>query len=145
MAQKLLDKCQRMLRDCNLIEGESESAATLSEVVKALVSATDPTHYEFNETQTDTWARAISDLTLDRNLAVEALKLGILPSLPRYLQRYKSGHVATAGDVGWSDALISLHNFALLEEQGFPEALSQLSESDLTAIANNLARALKPG
>ena len=44
-----------------------------------------------------------------------------------------------------SDVLISLHNFALLEDKGFPEALAKLSASDLTNIATNLARALKPG
>lgn len=146
--QKLLDKCGRLLRDCNLIEDESESVtATLPELVRALIATTEPGHYEFNETQCDAWARCISDLTLDRSIAVEALRLGILPALPRFLKRYKSSHEAAAmtADISWSDTLIGLHNFALLEEKGFPEALAKLSAADMSAIALNLARALKPG
>ena len=146
--QKLLDKCGRLLRDCNLIEDESESAtATLPELVRALVATTEPGHYEFNETQCDAWARCISDLTLDRAIAVDSLRLGILPAIPRFLKRYKSSHEAAAmtADISWSDTLIGLHNFALLEEKGFPEALAKLSAADLTALATNLARALKPG
>lgn len=146
--QKLLDKLGRSLRDCNLIEDESENpTVTLNDIVRALITTTETHHYEFNETQTDSWARCLSDLTLDPSLAFQALKLGILPAIPRFLQRYKSSQESAmmAGDVSWSDTLIALHNFALIDDQGFPDALSKLSASGLTSIANNLARALKPG
>ncbi|GAX82881.1 hypothetical protein CEUSTIGMA_g10307.t1 [Chlamydomonas eustigma] len=94
--------------------------------------------------QCDSWARTVSDLTLDKNLAMEALKLGILSAISRFLHRYKSNQHAVPG-VSWADALISLHNFALLEENGFPEALAELGADDLTALATNLSKALKPG
>ena len=147
--QKLLDKLGRSLRDCNLIEDEAENPTdhSLNDIVRTLIATTEPQHYEFNETQADSWARCLSDLTLDRSFAVKALQLNILPAIPRFLQRYKSSQESAmmAGDVSWSDTLIALHNFALLEDQGFPEALAKLTPSDFTIIANNLATALKPG
>ena len=101
--QKLLDKMGRLLREVNLLddEGEESAPSTLPEIVGALVATTEPTHYEFNESQCDAWARCSSDLTTDRSLAVEALRLGILPALSRFLQRYKSSPVVMAGDVSW--------------------------------------------
>jgi hypothetical protein len=141
---KLLEKCMKMLKDCNLVTEECDDSVSLPAVVKILISTIDESHSEFTMAQCDSWARCASDLTLDKGLAVEALKLGILSAISRFLQRYKSGQNAVAG-VSWADALISLHNLALLEDSGCLEALEKLGAEDLKALATNLSKALKPG
>jgi hypothetical protein len=145
-ASKCLAQCKGLLSEVGLsAEGDNATPASVAKVVRTLLASVDPGHAELTEGQIDNWARCISDLTLDRSLAVEALRLGVLPALPRFLDRYKNKHQPVSGDVGWSDALIALHNFALLEDAGFPDALAKLAPIDLRAIAFNLARALKPG
>eukprot|EP00955_Chlamydomonas_euryale_P027208 286944-Chlamydomonas_euryale.AAC.5 len=145
-AQKQLEKCRAQLADVGIPKsGEVSGPLTVSVLVKTLLSAVDPAHATMVDDQINAWARCVSDLTLDRTLAVEALKVGLLPALPRFLELYKNNRQPVTNDVAWSDALIALHNFALLDDKGFPEALAKLAPIDLKAIATNLARALKPG
>jgi hypothetical protein len=141
MVLKLLDKCGKRLRECFLLQS---STNTLQEVIHVLLETSSESHAPLDETQISSWARCCSDLAFDRDLAIEALKLGVLPALVRYLVRYKSSPTSDLEAIeSWSDALIALHNFALLEDAGFPEALARLDSASLHAVAANLVLAIK--
>lgn len=143
-SKKLLERASKGLREAGLLQPSDAETSTVPEVVRALIATAGSSQAEtLNETQIKAWAAAVGDLASDRTLAVEALQLGILPAMPQFLQRYKGS--STQADISWSDALVGLHNLALCEDQGFPDALELLDPSDRKAIAMHLAYALKPG
>ena len=162
-APQLLEQCAGLLRECGLLSAAqhadgSAAPASLSHIVDCLITSTAPEHAELDSAQVGAWARCLSDLTQLNELAEQALQQGVLPALPRYLQRYKSNPPPAAAPVpvltartpvpkdgAWADALLSLHNFALLQDKGFTDALGKLQQPDLEAIAANLALALQPG
>ena len=83
-AKKLLERSAKALQEAEPPLLGDDDGPSLSDIVSTLVASASA----LNEDQAAAWARACSDITLDRGLAIQALDLGILPALPRFLQRF---------------------------------------------------------
>ena len=116
---KNIERAYELLTDTSLLH-ESEQCSVHS-VCRGLANSVAPNAAGMDNTQIESWARAISDLTLDRTGAEMAIKLGALQSIINFLKRYKSSEdLNRIADVSWSDVLIATHNFALLGEARSP-------------------------
>ena len=110
---KYIERAYELLTDTSLLH-ETETCNVQS-VCRGLANSVAPNAAGMDATQVECWARAISDLTLDRTGAETAIKLGTLQSIINFLKRYKSSEdLNRIADVSWSDVLIATHNFALL-------------------------------